>query len=51
MGHRTQSLGVEHFGQSGSIDDLFQAHRIDATAIKQACISASQSRTKIVKNF
>ncbi|MEM6421522.1 MAG: transketolase, partial [Pseudomonadota bacterium] len=35
-GHRTRSLGVEHFGQSGSIADLYRAYRIDTEAILSA---------------
>jgi pyruvate dehydrogenase E1 component len=30
-------LGVEHFGQSGDIPDLFERYRIDAAAILDAC--------------
>ncbi|MEM6276177.1 MAG: transketolase, partial [Pseudomonadota bacterium] len=32
-GHRTTSLGVEHFGQTGTIADLYRHHGIDAEAI------------------
>lgn len=32
-GHRTIPLGVEHFGQTGSIADLYRHHRIDAATI------------------
>ncbi|MDW6023308.1 transketolase [Mesorhizobium sp. BAC0120] len=32
-GHRTRSLGVEHFGQAGSISELYRHHGIDASAI------------------
>jgi len=35
-GHRTESLGVEHFGQTGTIPDLFRQYRIDRTAIVEA---------------
>jgi pyruvate dehydrogenase E1 component len=35
-GHRTLSLGVEHFGQSGRIADLHAQHGIDTNAILQA---------------
>ncbi|HVY56398.1 MAG TPA: transketolase, partial [Xanthobacteraceae bacterium] len=38
-GHRVRSLGVEHFGQSGSIPDLYRHYGIDANAI----ISAAQA--------
>ena len=39
QGHRTRSLGVEHFGQTGSIADLYRHYGIDANAI----VSAAQS--------
>jgi pyruvate dehydrogenase E1 component len=32
-GHQTIPLGVEHFGQTGSIGDLYRHHGIDAAAI------------------
>ncbi|SHE85852.1 pyruvate dehydrogenase E1 component [Kaistia soli DSM 19436] len=35
-GHRTRSLGVEHFGQTGTIADLYRHHGIDAAAIARA---------------
>lgn len=35
-GHRTRSLGVEHFGQSGTIDDLYRHFGIDANSIVAA---------------
>jgi pyruvate dehydrogenase E1 component len=37
-GHRTRSLGVEHFGQTGSILDLYRHFGIDA----QGIIAAAQ---------
>jgi pyruvate dehydrogenase E1 component len=38
-GHRVQALGVEHFGQTGTIADLYAHHRIDAAAITEAALS------------
>ena len=35
-GQRMQSLGVEHFGQSGTIPELYRHYRIDAGAILDA---------------
>lgn len=32
-GHRTLPLGVEHFGQTGTIEDMYRIHRIDAASI------------------
>lgn len=40
-GHRTITLGVEHFGQSGTIKDLYRHFRIDTQAILEAVQSAS----------
>jgi pyruvate dehydrogenase E1 component len=39
-GHYVESLGVEHFGQSGSIDDLYQHYGLDTKTIIDACTSA-----------
>jgi pyruvate dehydrogenase E1 component len=38
-GHRTRSLGVEHFGQTGSIAELYRHYGIDA----QGIIAAAQA--------
>jgi pyruvate dehydrogenase E1 component len=35
-GHRCRGLGVEHFGQTGSIDNLYRHYGIDAEAIIMA---------------
>ena len=35
-GHRLEALGVEHFGQTGTIDDLYRQYGIDANAIIDA---------------
>ena len=35
-GHRTRGLGVEHFGQTGSLADLYRHYGIDANAIVAA---------------
>ena len=35
-GHRVAALGVDHFGQSGDIQDLYRAHRLDAEAVLDA---------------
>ncbi len=40
LGHRVQALGVEHFGQSGDIPDLYRHYRIDTDAILDACAAA-----------
>jgi pyruvate dehydrogenase E1 component len=40
LGHRVKPLGVEHFGQSGNLPDLFRHYRIDADAILDACAAA-----------
>lgn len=35
-GHRVTSLGVEHFGQTGDLEDLYAHYRVDAAAIIDA---------------
>ncbi len=39
-GHRVVPLGVEHFGQSGDILDLYRVYRLDDEAILDACATA-----------
>ena len=39
-GHRVHSLGVEHFGQTGDLPDLYRTYRIDTDAILDACAQA-----------
>jgi pyruvate dehydrogenase E1 component len=39
-GHRVHALGVDHFGQSGEIPDLYRAYRLDAEAILDAAAAA-----------
>ena len=43
-GHRTRSLGVEHFGQTGTIADLYHHHGIDAQAIVAAAQAIASGR-------
>jgi len=45
-GHRVQALGVEHFGQSGTLSDLHQHYRIDEDAILDACAAALVARRR-----
>ncbi len=35
-GHRVRALGIEHFGQTGTLTDLYRAYGIDRRAIAQA---------------
>jgi pyruvate dehydrogenase E1 component len=44
MGHRTRSLGVEHFGQTGTIADLYRHYGIDAQGIARAAETISPGR-------
>ncbi len=44
QGHQTIPLGVEHFGQTGTIGDLYRHFGIDAEAIVQAAIGLSEGR-------
>jgi pyruvate dehydrogenase E1 component len=44
-GHRTRSLGVEHFGQTGSIAELYRHYGIDAAGIARAVGAMTAGRT------
>ncbi len=44
LGHRVKPLGVEHFGQSGALPDLYAKYRIDTDAILDACAAALLAR-------
>jgi pyruvate dehydrogenase E1 component len=44
QGHRQKALGVEHFGQTGSLPDLYRHHGIDANAIVHAAQAVSAGR-------
>ncbi len=37
LGHRTMALGVEHFGQTGTVSDLYRHFGIGAETIEAAC--------------
>jgi pyruvate dehydrogenase E1 component len=43
-GHRTRGLGVEHFGQTGSLADLYRHYGIDANAIVAAAQAIAPGR-------
>ncbi len=43
-GHQTRPLGVEHFGQTGSIPDLYRHYGIDANAIVAAAATLTPGR-------
>lgn len=45
-GHKTVPLGVEHFGQTGRIDDLYAHFDIDVAAIVHAATASSPGRTR-----
>jgi pyruvate dehydrogenase E1 component len=44
VGHRVRPLGVEHFGQTGSIPELYRHYGIDANAIIAAAASVAPGR-------
>ena len=44
QGHRARSLGVEHFGQTGSIPELYRHYGIDADAIVAAAAALTPGR-------
>jgi pyruvate dehydrogenase E1 component len=43
-GHRVRPLGVEHFGQTGALADLYRHYGIDANAIVAAAQSIAPGR-------
>ncbi len=43
-GHRLRALGVERFGQTGTIEDLYRHNGIDAQGIAQAAESVAPGR-------
>ncbi len=43
-GHRVRALGVEHFGQTGTIADLYRHNGIDAAGIVSAAQSVAPGR-------
>ncbi len=43
-GHRVKALGVEHFGQTGTVDDLYRHHGIDTNAILHAAQALTSGR-------
>jgi pyruvate dehydrogenase E1 component len=45
-GFASRALGVDHFGQSGDIPDLYRAYGIDADAIVEACAVALRDRVR-----
>ena len=53
-GHRIISLGVDRFGQSGDIPDLYRIHGIDTDAIVDAaarvCVMARLSARAVHVN-
>ncbi len=44
-GHQTVSLGVEHFGQTGTIGDLYRHHGLDAASIVEKVQGLTVGRT------
>lgn len=47
-GHRIEGLGVEHFGQSGDLQDLYKHYRIDSDSIVNACAGLCVNRRKFL---
>ena len=43
-GHRTVSLGVEHFGQTGTVADLYRHYGIDAASIAETAANLTEGR-------
>jgi pyruvate dehydrogenase E1 component len=40
LGHRVRALGVDRFGQSADLPDLYRVHGLDVDAILDACAAA-----------
>ncbi len=45
-GQPVQALGVEHFGQSGDLPDLYRHYRLDLDAVIDACAAACLGRAQ-----
>ncbi len=43
-GHRVRALGVEHFGQTGTLQDLYRHHGIDTAAMVAAAQAVAPGR-------
>jgi pyruvate dehydrogenase E1 component len=43
-GHKTISLGVEHFGQSGTVSELYRHYGIDASSIAEIASNLTSGR-------
>ena len=43
-GHRVRPLGIEHFGQTGSLADLYRHYGIDSNAIVAAAQAVAPGR-------
>jgi pyruvate dehydrogenase E1 component len=50
-GHKVQALGVEHFGQTGTIGDLYRHYRIDERAIVEAALAAVGRRDARARGY
>jgi pyruvate dehydrogenase E1 component len=44
IGHRTRALGVEHFGQTGTVAELYRHYGIDTQAIIAAAEAIAPGR-------
>lgn len=51
MGHKTVSLGVEHFGQTGTVKDLYRHYGIDAASIAETAASLTSGRSEYVTSL
>ena len=50
-GHRIHALGVEHFGQTGTVDDLYRHFGIDTASIVRQAEGALQTRAEIRRSI
>lgn len=47
QGHKTISVGVEHFGQTGTVADLYRHYGIDAQSITETATELTNGRSLI----
>ena len=51
IGHQTIPMGVEHFGQTGTIGDLYRHHCIDADAIVEKVNGLTSGKQMLQRNL
>ena len=44
FGHSTLSQGVDHFGQTGTVNDLYQHYRLDTASLVETALAMTPGR-------